>query len=110
MTRTYMNHLNIMKMFLKGKKTLGDSRNLLHLIRNSFSQEDFRTLRNSDKKVVATVANLTRNKVEYKVSDNSDYDDFCEWVWISANLNPYMSLVKKDSCEYADGGFGNLYV
>lgn len=107
MTRTYMNHLNIMKMFLKGKKTLGDSSNLLHLIRNSFSPGDFQTLRNSDKQVVATVSNLTRNRVEYMVSHDSNYDDFCEWVWISANLAPYMSLVKKNNCEYADGGFGN---
>ncbi len=107
MTKTYMNHLGIIKMFMKGKKTLGDSHNLLHLIRNSFSPEDFQTLLNSNKKVITTVANLNTNQVEYKVSNDFGYDDFCEWVWISANLAPYMSLVKKDGCEYADGGFGN---
>ncbi len=107
LTSARMNHLNIVKMFLKGKKTLGDSRNLLHLIRNNFLPEDFEALRKSEKKVLVTVANLTRNKVEYKLSEECNYDDFCEWVWISANLAPYMSLVEKDNCEYADGGFGN---
>ncbi len=105
--KTYMNHLNIVKMFLKGKKTLGDSRNLLHLIRNSFSRDDFDSLNKSGKKVIASVANLSKNHVEYKSSEDYGYDDFCEWVWISSNLIPYMSLVEKDGCEYADGGFGN---
>ncbi len=105
--KTYMNHLNIVKMFMKGKKTLGDSHNLLNLIRNGFKREDFEALRKSGKKVLVTVANLSKNRVEYKLSDDSGYDDFCEWVWISSNLVPYMSLVEKEGCEYADGGFGN---
>ncbi|MBL4662590.1 MAG: patatin-like phospholipase family protein, partial [Flavobacteriaceae bacterium] len=28
--------------------------------------------------------------------------------WISCNYVPFMSLVKKEGCEYADGGFGSM--
>jgi predicted patatin/cPLA2 family phospholipase len=31
-----------------------------------------------------------------------------DWIWASANVIPFMSLVCKDGFEYADGGFGNV--
>ena len=46
--------------------------------------------------------------MEYKSIRDCSYKDFCDWVWISANFVPFMSLVTKNGCEYADGGFGNL--
>ncbi len=104
--KTRMNHLNIIKMFMKNKKTLGESENLRKLIRRSFTLADFTELNKSDKKVVVTVANLSRNCIEYKHSDKCHYLDFCDWVWTSSNLVPFMSLVNKNGCDYADGGFG----
>ena len=46
--------------------------------------------------------------MEYKSINDCTYDEFCDWIWISANYTPFMSLVRKDGCEYADGGLGSL--
>jgi predicted patatin/cPLA2 family phospholipase len=95
-------------MFMNGKKTLGESKNLLKLIRNNFTPRDFYDLQKSGKEVVVTVANLSVNDIEYKSSNKCTYDEFTDWVWISANMVPYMSLVIRNGHEYADGGFGNF--
>ena len=104
--QTKINHTNIARMFLKGKKTLGESENLRKLIKGSFSLNDFENLKRSGKKVVVTVSNISRKTIEYKNSENCNYLDFCDWVWASANLVPFMSLLHKNGCDYADGGFG----
>ncbi|RMG27645.1 MAG: patatin-like phospholipase family protein [Bacteroidetes bacterium] len=106
--QTAINHLGIVRMFLRGKKTFGDSCHLKQLIRHTFTADDFRRLRASGKRVIVTVANLTNEVIEYKSSDEYDYDAFCDWIWASANMLPFMSLYEKDGCEYGDGGFGNL--
>lgn len=106
--RLKMNHLGILKMFLRGKKTFGDSGNLKKLIKKTFTLRDYEELRYSGKEVVVTVSNLTTEQVEYKSSKEWGYDDFCDWIWASANLLPFMSLLVKDGFEYGDGGFGNL--
>lgn len=105
--KSRMNHLNILKMFLKRKKTFGDTKNLRKTIGRILSPEDYRKAKASGKKVIVTASNLTRNTIEYKhISDNS-YEDFCDWMWISSCFVPFMSLVEKNGSEYADGGFGN---
>lgn len=102
------NHFNILKNFIKGKKTFGESENLRQLIRNSVTVEEFETLKASDKNIIITVSNLSLNQVEYKSINDCTYDEFCDWVWISANYTPFMSLVRKNGSEYADGGLGSL--
>jgi len=103
-----MNHFNIVKNFIRGKKTFGESENLRKLIRNSITQDEFEELKQGPKDVVATVSNLSLNQTEYKSLNDYSYDDFCDWIWISANFTPFMSLAKKNGCEYADGGLGTL--
>lgn len=103
-----LNHVNIIKNFIKGRKTFGESENLRKLIRNSVTQEEFDTLKASAKNVVVTVSNLSLNQVEYKSINDFDYDEFLDWIWISSNYTPFMSLVRKNGCEYADGGLGSL--
>lgn len=46
--------------------------------------------------------------MEYKSIKDFGYEDFCEWIWISCNYAPFMSLVQKNGCEYADGGLGSM--
>ena len=104
--KTKIHHLNTVRMFLNGKKTLGESENLRKLILRSFTLNDFNLLKDSNRKVVVTVANFSRNHVEYKSSTQCHYLDFCDWIWASSNLVPFMSLLHKDGCDYADGGFG----
>ncbi|WP_224482722.1 patatin-like phospholipase family protein [Robertkochia aurantiaca] len=101
-----IDHLNVLRNFLRGSKTFGESENLRKLIRNTFTKEEFHRLRESGKEVVVTVANLSLNQVEYKSVKDYSYDEYCDWVWISCNYTPFMSLVRRQGCEYADGGLG----
>lgn len=106
--KTSINHFGILKQFVKRSKTLGDSTGLKKLIRKTFTPADFAMIKTLGKEVVVTVANLTTQAIEYKSSNDYSYDDFCDWIWASANMIPLMSLVQKNGCDYADGGFGNL--
>jgi len=92
--------------FIKKKRTFGESKNLRKAIRKNFTEVEFRLARRKAKDVVVTVSNLTKNKTEYKSINDFSYEDFCDWIWISCNYVPFMSLVTKNECEYADGGFG----
>ena len=103
-----MNHWNILRNLAKGKKTFGESENLRELIRNSLTMEEFETLKAGPINVVVTVSNLSLSQVEYKSINDCTYDEFCDWIWISSNYTPFMSLVRKNGCEYADGGLGSL--
>lgn len=103
-----INHLNVLLNFLRGSKTFGESRNLKTLIRNTLTEAEFIFLKNSSKDIVVTVSNLSLNQVEYKSINDYSYEEFVDWVWISCNYTPFMTLVKKNGCEYADGGLGNM--
>ena len=105
--RASFNHFRIILQFLQGRKTFGESRNLKQLIRRTFPESTWEALQASGKQVIATVSNLTHNQVEYKYARDCTYEDFCDWIWMSCNLVPFMSLAIKDGCEYADAGFGN---
>ena len=103
-----IDHWNVLKNFYRGGKTFGESKNLLKLIKNTLTEEEFHILKNGPKDIVVTVSNLSMNQVEYKSINDFDYEEFCEWIWISCNYTPFMSLVKKNGCEYADGGLGSM--
>jgi len=105
--KSRMNHLNVIKMFLKRKKTFGETKNLRKTISRILTADDYRKVKGSGKKIIVSASNLTRNTIEYKYIDDNSYEDFCDWMWISSCFVPFMSLVEKNGCEYADGGFGN---
>ena len=103
-----INHFNVLLNFMKGKKTFGESENLRDLIMNTVTREEFEELKASKKDIVVTVSNISLNEVEYKSIHDYSYEDFCDWIWISCNYAPFMSLVQKNGCEYADGGLGSM--
>ncbi|MCK8524135.1 patatin-like phospholipase family protein [Aquimarina sp. D1M17] len=103
-----INHLNVLRNLLKGKKSFGDSRNLRELIETAISKDDFKRLQSQSHDVVVTVTNLSANKVEYKSIKDCEYEDFLDWIWISCNYPPFMSLVRKNFCDYVDGGLGSM--
>lgn len=107
-TQIGINHFVVLKNFLKGKKTFGESLNLRKLIKKTLTQEEFEQLKDSGKDLVVTVSNLSLNQVEYKSILDFGYEDFCDWIWMSSNFTPFMSLAQKNGCEYADGGFGSM--
>ncbi|MCH1517393.1 MAG: patatin-like phospholipase family protein [Flavobacteriaceae bacterium] len=104
--KTKINHFNVVKNFIKGKKTFGESSNLRRLIEREITPSIFNQIKNSHKEVVVCVSNFTLNTIEYKTLSECDYNDFLDWIWISCNYVPFMSLVIKNKFEYADGGFG----
>jgi len=104
--RIKINHFNVLKNLIRGRKTFGESFNLRSLIEQQLSIDDFHTLKQTNKEVVVCVANLTGNSVEYKKLSDCSYADFLDWIWISCNFVPFMSLTTKEGCEYADGGLG----
>ena len=106
--KTRINHIGIVKAFLTGKKTLGESENLKQLISKNITEEDFDIMKRNKPEVIVTVSNLSCKTVEYKSLKQCTYTDFCEWIWASANVIPFMSLVEKDGFEYGDGGMGNI--
>ncbi len=106
--KTRINHFAILWMFIKGAKTFGESKNLRNLIEKMFTEEDFKEIRRNGKKVVVTVSNLTMNRVEYKHMNECTYQDYVDWIWASANMIPFMSLLEKNDSQYADGGMGNM--
>ncbi len=103
-----INHFNVLLNFLKGRKTFGDSFNLKKLLKKTLTREEFEELKAGPKDIIVTVSNLSLNEVEYKSIKDYEYEDFIEWIWISCNYTPFMSLVKKNGCEYADGGLGSM--
>ena len=103
-----INHFTVLLNLLKGYKTFGTSLNLKQLIKRTLTKAEFIALKESHVDIVVTVSNLSLNQVEYKSIMDFDYDEFCEWIWISCNYTPFMSLAKKNGCEYADGGLGSM--
>jgi NTE family protein len=103
-----INHLNVISQFLKGRRTFGESKKLLKYIKESFTISDFNHLKSTKTDVVITITNLSRNQAEYKSIHECTYDEFCDWIWISSNYIPFMSLVSKNGFDYGDGGFSSL--
>ncbi|MCK0189049.1 patatin-like phospholipase family protein [Arenibacter sp. F20364] len=101
-----INFLNTILQFVKSKRTFGESKALRRTIRKNFSTTEFNTIKTSHRDVVVTVSNLSKNRIEYKSIKDFSYDEFCDWIWISCNYIPFMSLVKRDGFEYGDGGLG----
>ena len=103
-----INHINTLWNFLNGRKTFGESKYLRDLIRRNITCEMYEAILEKEKEIVVTVSNLTTSQIEYKSNKDCTYDDFCDWIWGSCNYVPFMSLLEKDHCQYADGGFGAL--
>lgn len=103
-----INHFNVLINFFRGSKTFGESYNLKKLIKKTITESEFIELKKSSMNIIITVTNLSSNEVEYKSINDSNYDDFCDWIWISCNYVPFMSLVTKNNYEYGDGGFTSL--
>lgn len=106
--KTAINHLGILKMFLKKRKTFGESENLRSLIKKTITPADYKKILASGKDVIVTVSNLSKMTVEYKLAKDCSYKDYCDWIWASTSLVPFMSLVTKNGDDYADGGMGDL--
>lgn len=102
-----INHFNTLMMFIKGKKTFGETKTLRKTISKILTEPLFDKAKQENLKVAVTVSNLTQSRIEYKYLADNTYEDFCDWMWASTCFVPFMSIVDKNGSEYADGGFGN---
>jgi len=98
--------VNSMWQFIRRKRTFGESKALRRKIRRDFTLAEYQKIKKEKNDVVVTVSNLSMNRVEYKSIKDCSYEEFCNWIWISCNYIPFMSLAKVNGYEYADGGFG----
>lgn len=98
--------VNSLWQFIRRKRTFGESKALKRNIRKNFTYEEYQRIRATKENVVVTVSNLSMNRVEYKSIKDCTYEEFCDWIWISCNYIPFMSLAKRNGHEYADGGLG----
>lgn len=98
--------VNSLWQFVRMKRTFGESKALKRNIRKNFTKEEYEKIKTIRHDVVVTVSNLSMNKVEYKSIKDCSYEEFCNWIWISCNYIPFMSLATVDGYEYADGGLG----
>jgi NTE family protein len=98
--------VNSLWQFIRMKRTFGESKALKRNIRKRFSKEEYEEIKKTKDDVVVTVSNLSKNRVEYKSINDCSYEEFCDWIWISCNYIPFMSLATVDGFEYADGGLG----
>lgn len=98
--------LNTFWQFARKRRTFGESKALRRYIRKHFTEDEYNVIRQTKEDVVVTVSNLSKNRIEYKSIKDFSYDEFCDWIWISCNYIPFMSLVRKNDFEYADGALG----
>lgn len=103
-----INHLNVIRQFIRGRRTFGESKRLKKYIQSNFSVEEFNELKSTSVDIVITVTNISKNEAEYKSIHECSYEEFCDWIWISSNYIPFMSLVRKNNSDYGDGGFSSL--
>lgn len=100
--------VNSLWQFIRRKRTFGESKALKRNIKQNFTFEEYQKIKTIKHDVVVTVANLSMNRVEYKSIRDCTYKEFCDWIWISCNYIPFMSLATRNGHEYADGGLGNV--
>jgi predicted patatin/cPLA2 family phospholipase len=101
-----INYFNTLIQFIKRKRTFGESKNLRRNIKRNFTREEYNKIKATTHDVVVTVSNLSKNRVEYKSINDFGYEEFCDWIWISCNYIPFMSLAQVNGFDYADGGLG----
>lgn len=88
-----------------GKKTsLGVANKLKKKIRSIFTLEDYNKIKAAGKEVVVVVSNMTKFRIEYKSTNDYDYEDFCDWMLTSSSVPILFEIVKKDGYQYLDGG------
>lgn len=101
-----INFMNSLWQFINRKRTFGESKTLKRNIKRNFTKEEYEKVKATREDVVVTVSNLSKNTVEYKSIKECTYEEFCNWIWISCNYIPFMSLAEVNGFEYADGGLG----
>jgi len=89
---------------ITGQKTLGETLPLKDLVEKFFTVDLYNQLINNNKTYGATVVSLTTAESEVKLLKDNSYNDIVDWIWASANVPLFMSVLKKNNELWADGG------
>ncbi|MEE9372549.1 MAG: patatin-like phospholipase family protein [Saprospiraceae bacterium] len=97
---------------ITGKKTLGESQKLREKINELVTDKMLKTIRNQNRQLGVTVANLNKGISEVKSITDYTNDEMRDWIWASSNNPLFMSsfeFPKNDPSanSYADGGITN---
>jgi predicted patatin/cPLA2 family phospholipase len=103
-----INFISTLLQFIKSRRTFGESNALRRNIKRNLTIEEYEKIKETKDDVIVTVTNLSKNRVEYKSIKECSYDEFCDWIWISCNYIPFMSLATRNGHEYADGGLSSV--
>lgn len=115
-TKTVKTKIRAFKMIRRmifGKKTLGETENLLKLIKKQLTPQMFADLIAHAKRdsmiVGVAVTNMRTGRVSLMTDslyENTDayYDSLCRWIWASANEPLFMSYTMMGGSPYVDGG------
>lgn len=103
-----IDHWNVLKNFIKGNKSLGDTTVFREkTIPKWFKKEDFDYI-NKNKNLEICVTNLTYERGEIIKSNTKDYETFLDYLWASTCAPPFMSIVDINNNQYIDGGVLNM--
>jgi predicted patatin/cPLA2 family phospholipase len=106
-------NLRAILRFIFGKKTFGESKNLLNLIHHFLTRARYDSLirfYQDSQMVLAVAVTNTRTGLLQMIYDSTfnhtdtAYENLCRWIWASANEPLYMSYVPMGNASYVDGG------
>jgi predicted patatin/cPLA2 family phospholipase len=106
-------NLRAILRFIFGKKTFGESKNLLNLIHQFLTRPRYDSLiqfYQDNQLVLAVAVTNTRTGLLEMIYDSTynhtdtSYEKLCRWIWASANEPLYMSYVPMGNASYVDGG------
>jgi predicted acylesterase/phospholipase RssA len=106
-------NLRAILRFIFGKKTFGESKNLLKLIHaflTPLRYDSLIRLYRDSQMVMAVAVTNTRTGLLEMIYDSTfnhtdtAYENLCRWIWASANEPLYMSYVPMGNASFVDGG------
>lgn len=95
---------NALWRIIRGKTSFGEANKLKAKIDKIFSADDFEKSIKLGKDLFVTVSNFTTGLIEFKKQRDYSHKDFKDWILASASIPAAFAIVKKDGCEYLDGG------
>lgn len=94
----------VRRFFFTDTNSLGSTRPLLDLIRESYTEKDHKKVLNRNKEIIITVTDMNTPQCIYISNKNYDWEQFTEWLWVSTLAYPITEYLIKDGITYADGG------
>lgn len=100
--------LNAVWRSIIGKVSVGEMEPLVSLVKKWFTPNDWKKLQECGTIVIIAILNVTTGRVEYKQSNEIDYEDFCKYTAYACSPELLGTLFEDDGWEYSDSGLANL--